>query len=250
MSVFRKNVERWRTVVAEELAARKYPMPVDLVLSTIENESKGKVGTVNTGSGASGIMQVRPATLDTYNANNKSAKVTLAQLRGTSSAAARAQIRVGLWVLNHYWKKVRGWYQKYQAEPPAFIDQALFGDSSYLLGWGNVKPKMDQLLAAKKPVEWTVCASTWPGWGGLSNRPIGRGQEIWNRYIQAGGDAGGGGADPDVDPDPDDDLDDDVEDSRPFVPTAAGETAALVCVVVALVVAAVIVLLLSERGRG
>jgi len=95
---FPQAVERWRAKAQAELARQHVPLPVELVLSVIQGESGGSPES-ESHVGAMGLMQVMPGTLRWYNEKNRT-NYTDAQFKSNPDL----QIRVGLWVLKHYWK--------------------------------------------------------------------------------------------------------------------------------------------------
>lgn len=147
-----KQVMRWQPVIDEEIARAGYPWPSELILSLISYESGGKPGAVNPSSGASGLTQVMPATLDWYNSATGS-KIPLETLRASTNQAARLQIRTGMWVLGRFWKAAYKWIRE-QRDTVPLDDLVHFGDAFFAAGPGKVKK-----LAGNIP-------RTWKSWRG------------------------------------------------------------------------------------
>jgi soluble lytic murein transglycosylase-like protein len=140
--------------VLVELARGNYPWAPELVLSLIQRESGGKVGAVNQSSGASGLMQVMPGTLNHYNAKT-GAGVPLSELRAKTPTAAVKQIIVGLWVLGTYWKSAFKWLnQENQGENIPLDELARFSDSFYAAGPGRMKELTRRQPRPLKWAEW------------------------------------------------------------------------------------------------
>lgn len=151
---FLPKVESLRPQVLVELAQGEYPWAPELVLSLIQRESGGKVGAVNQSSGASGLMQVMPNTLNHYNAKT-GAGVPLSELRSKTPAAAVKQIRVGLWVLGTYWKSAFKWLNQENQGQNIPLDELLrFSDSFYAAGPGRMKELTRRQPRPLKWAEW------------------------------------------------------------------------------------------------
>jgi len=152
-------VERWRPLVESELSRIKTPLPVDLLLATIHVESRGYPGTTNEKSGASGLLQVMPKTLEWYNRQTGD-KITLSQLR--SSAHHAQQIRVGVWVLSQFWRAANNYLQTRLTEFP--IDElARIADLFYVAGPEGAKTKLDQVAVPF----YSYVAKRFPKWNAL-----------------------------------------------------------------------------------
>lgn len=145
------SVTRWKSEIELELDAGKYPFPIELVYSLISYESNGVAGAKNEKSGASGLMQVMPGTLDWYNKQTYSA-ISLDTLRSSTRTAARAQIRVGLWVLGQFWKSAYKWLRESANEVPV-TDLVHFADAFYAAGPGKVR-ELGEALPARTWVNW------------------------------------------------------------------------------------------------
>lgn len=168
-------VQRWHEIAQKEIDRVRNPLPVEHILVLIERESRGRAGALNPTRGDSGLMQVIPESLQTYNANHQQ-KYTIQQLRGTSNSDAAIQIRVGLWILSHYVKKVYK-YLKSKIGSVSLDDLVKLADASYASGWGNVKPKLDRL---QNPT-WDALKTKFPNWGRIEP-----GEKIWKRANEEG----------------------------------------------------------------
>ena len=161
MPVTRPNVLKWAPVIDAELARINSPLPRDLILAVIEVESRGKAGLINKKSGASGLMQVMPATLEDYNQRHPSDPVSLAELRSSSSAAAVKQIRVGLSVLSHYWRAAYDYLSGRWSHVP--IDElARVADLFYVAGPGNTRIRLNKVNPT-----WDEIKQRFPKWNAL-----------------------------------------------------------------------------------
>lgn len=157
-----KKVEKWAPAVKAELERTGIPLPADLILSVIHTESRGKPGLVNKKSGASGLTQVMPNTLQWYNESHKGAPVTLEELRSATEQAAVKQIRVGIWVLSRFWKGAFNYLSGRLGEVP--IDElARIADLFYVAGPGATKKKLDKL---DNPT-WAAVEARFPQWNAL-----------------------------------------------------------------------------------
>jgi len=130
-------------MIGEEIAAGGYPFPLALFDSVVRVESSYKAGIVNQTSGASGLAQVMPGTLEDYNKKN-SQPVSLAELRTDSIPAARKQIQVGLWVLGQFWRSAYKYLQPRLGTVP--VDELVkIADLFYVAGPGATKKKLDKV---------------------------------------------------------------------------------------------------------
>lgn len=160
MPTFRKRVQRWLPIVQAELARVGSPLPAELVLAVIDTESRGYAGATNPSSGASGLMQVMPGTLEGY--NQKNTPVSLAELRSKTDAAAVKQIRVGLWVMNTYWRSAWRYLSNRLATVP--IDElARVADLFYVAGPGATRKRLDKLPSPT----WAAIQAAFPKWNAL-----------------------------------------------------------------------------------
>lgn len=149
------KVTRWLPIVKNEITAGKYPYAPELILALIWYESRGTAGAQNPKSGASGLMQVMPATLDWYNQQTGSS-VLLDNLRSVAPSAAKEQIRVGLWVLGRFWRNAYKWIRS-QRETVPVGDLVRFGDAFYAAGPGRVKS-----MAGSMSRSWDDWISKYP----------------------------------------------------------------------------------------
>jgi len=160
MAVTRPSVLKWTPVVIAELSRAQVPLPRDLILSVIDVESRGKAGQVNPKSGASGLMQVMPGTLASYNESNPT--VSLSELRSSSPVAGVKQIRVGLWVLATYWRGAHNYLSERLAQVP--IDElAHIADLYYVAGPGATRKRLDKLGSPT----WAGVQARFPNWNAL-----------------------------------------------------------------------------------
>lgn len=160
MAVTRQSVLRWAPVVDAELSRAQVPLPRDLVLAVMDVESRGKAGLVNPKSGASGLMQVMPGTLEGYNQSHP--PVSMSELRSSSPVAAVKQIRVGLWVIATYWRSAFNYLSERLAEVP--IDElAHIADLYYVAGPGATRKRMDRLSSPT----WSSMQARFPQWNAL-----------------------------------------------------------------------------------
>lgn len=144
-----------------ELAAQSVPLPRELILEVIRVESGGKAGAVNPSSGASGLMQVMPITLEDFNQRHGT-NYTLAEMRSGDEAAARKQIRVGLSTLARYWKRAYSYLKSRLGTVP--VDElARIADLAYAAGWGAVKKKLEKL----EDPTWAALQIAYPTWNAL-----------------------------------------------------------------------------------
>lgn len=130
-------------MIGEELAVGGYPFPQELIESLIKVESSYKPGIVNQNSGASGLTQVMPITLDEYNKHNIP-NVTLSELRSDTIPASRKQIQVGLWVLGQFWRGAYKYLQPRLGTVP--IDELVkIADLFYVAGPNATKKKLEKV---------------------------------------------------------------------------------------------------------
>ena len=134
---FPANVLRWEALARDEISRGAYPFPVEYPLAVCLVESRGSVGEVNPKSGASGMMQIMPGTLEGYNKNN-SPDIPLSQLRSSDHKYAPEQMRVGLWVMGQYLKQGYNWVSKTNPNPP-LSDVIKVSDLMYVRGPAGVR---------------------------------------------------------------------------------------------------------------
>jgi hypothetical protein len=142
----------------------------------MDRESKGRTGVVNPSSGASGLMQVMPIALKDYNQNHK-IKYTMADLRSKTSAGARIQVRVGLWILARFWRGAYKYLKKRLGEV-ALDDLARVADFFYAAGPGNSRKKLDKI---ERPT-YDAVKARYPKWDRIIPA-----QRVWDWVAQHGG---------------------------------------------------------------
>lgn len=171
-----QKVERWRPQVLEALARGGYPWVTELVLSLMQRESGGNVGVVNRSSGASGLLQVMPGTLDHFN-NKTGSNVPLSALRSKTPDAVPIQLKVGLWVLGTYWRSAFKWLNREnQGQNIPLDDLARFSDSFYAAGPGRMK----QLTRNQpRPLTWAEWERRHP-----TSDITRHANAIWNKTVQ------------------------------------------------------------------
>lgn len=138
---WKQKVERWRNIVQDELSKSEIPLPVDLVLAVIHVESRGFPGTTNPKSGASGLMQVMPATLEWYNKQTGDS-IPLWKLRNKNFPTE--QIRTGIWVLGRFWKSAYSYLRDRLEEIPV-VELAKIADLFYVAGPGATKKRLKKI---------------------------------------------------------------------------------------------------------
>jgi len=151
--------EQWRNTVQAELNRQGIPLPVDLILDLMWTESRGKPGTKNAKSGASGLLQVMPNTLKWYN-DQHTEKIPLSALRSPDHGPD--QIRVGIWVLAQFWRGAYN-YLKGRLETIPTEQLARIADLFYVAGPGATKKKLDQI----DPPFFEAVAARYPKWNAL-----------------------------------------------------------------------------------
>jgi hypothetical protein len=156
------SVARWELAVKTELGAQSVPLPHELILSVIKVESNGYPGLVNPKSGASGLMQVMPGTLQDFNQRNGKA-YTMADMQSKNDSAARKQIEVGIAVLAHYWKRAYKYLSKRLPDTVPINEVAAFADLFFAAGSGATMKKADKI----DPPTWAGMQTAYPGWNAL-----------------------------------------------------------------------------------
>lgn len=155
------SVLRWQPFVTAELAAQGVPLPESLILAVMRVESNGKPGIVNPKSGASGLMQVMPGTLDDFNQRHKKS-YPLSAMRSSSDSDARKQIEVGIAVLAHYWKRAYRYLKDRMGDVP--VDElGHIADLFYAAGPGATMKRLDKLASPT----WAATQSAYPAWNAL-----------------------------------------------------------------------------------
>jgi hypothetical protein len=167
-----KASENWRNEVLTELFKQNVPLPSDLIISLIYVESRGKAGSINEKSGASGLTQVMPITLQDFN-NRTGKNYTMSDLRRNDVSSAKKQIEVGISVLANYWRSAFKYLSKRYEKVP--IDElAHIADLFYVAGPGATKKRLNKL---SNPT-WHEIQKAFPKWDALPhprnvfNKPI------------------------------------------------------------------------------
>ena len=102
-------------------------------------ESRGEADAVNRTTGASGLLQVMPGTLDWYNQKTGN-NISLATMRTPTMSAGAKQIQVGLWVLATFWRSAYRWMtRKNETSDIPLDDMVRFADAFYAAGPGRVQ---------------------------------------------------------------------------------------------------------------
>lgn len=155
------TVKRWQSAVQAELASQGVPLPPGLILAVMKVESNGYPGLINPKSGASGLMQVMPGTLQDFNARH-GRTYTMADLQGEGDSDARKQIEVGIGVLAHYWKRAYQYLSKRMEKVP--IDElAHIADLFYTAGPGATIERLNKLSSPT----WANVKERFPKWNAL-----------------------------------------------------------------------------------
>lgn len=127
-----------------ELARSGVPLPVELIEAVIWKESGGQIGNTNKKSGASGLMQVMPKTLEWYRRSAHDPSITLDDLRSTDPKDAAKQIRVGIWVLKHFWQSAYAYLKPRLGIVP--VDElARIASLFYVAGPGATRRRLRKL---------------------------------------------------------------------------------------------------------
>jgi hypothetical protein len=122
-------------------------------------ESSGKAGEVNKTTGASGLLQVMPGTLDWYNKKTGD-NVSLSTMRSKTNSAGAHQIKVGLWVLATFWHSAYRWLtKKNQTENIPLDDMVRFASAFYVAGPGTTQDMGERLSI---PITWAVWETRYP----------------------------------------------------------------------------------------
>lgn len=150
---------KWASIAAEEIGRQQLPFPVELILAIIDCESGGVAGVKNPKSGASGLMQVMPIALKSYNSIH-SVKYTIDDLRDSSNPVA--QIRVGTWIIGQFWRSAFDYLSKRLQSVP--IDElAKISDLFYVAGPAAVKKLLEKL---PNPT-YAALRAAFPTWNAL-----------------------------------------------------------------------------------
>lgn len=194
---FGARVEQWRNLVRQEAAG----IPVDLVLSIIFHESGGTSGRIGerktkcalipSASGprrvcrALGLMQIVPRNIARWNIDRPGQVVTYEDMTGKTTMAARKQIQLGIFIL----RRSLAWLRRYGFPWPAakLVDEQIkIGLMIYLWGSGNMKPYLDELWAAGRPITAAEIGARWPRLGQPQNAPVRYSRLVWHKAFGTG----------------------------------------------------------------
>lgn len=156
-----KSVIRWEPLVISELNSQGVPLPASLILAVINVESRGKPGLVNPKSGASGLMQVMPTTLQDFNSRHGKT-YAMSDMRSEDDSSARKQIEVGIAVLAHYWKRAYK-YLTDRLENVPVDELAHIADLFYAAGPGATMKRLDKLATPT----WEAVKAAFPNWNAI-----------------------------------------------------------------------------------
>jgi len=182
-------------------------MPVNLLLAIITHESGGIIGRpsrdttkafdVKNDEGkpekinrAFGLMQTTSGLLQTWQEQNRIPQITIDDLRKTDERAARLQIHLGSWYLKNCLRQLAQYDPTFDNVSNPTDDQWKFVLCAYAKGFGaqsppdgpGLKPKLDGLKQAGKPLTWTALKSLFP-----SFQPIGYAERVFSNFSSAGG---------------------------------------------------------------
>lgn len=144
-----------------ELNSQGVPLPSSLILSVIKVESNGYPGLINPKSGASGLMQIMPTTLQDFNARHGKT-YTMSDMQSESDSSARKQIEVGIAVLAHYWKRAYKYLKNRLKDVP--VDElAHIADLFYAAGPGATMKRLDKLAVPT----WEAVKAAFPEWNAI-----------------------------------------------------------------------------------
>lgn len=166
-----KRTNQWLPLIQNELTVRGYPFPPELITALIQVESAGKVGTINKKSGASGLMQVMPIALKEYNRHNPE-DYKMGHLRGKTDTDAAIQIRVGTWILGHYWRLANKYLLKRSIDP-TIHDLSLVGSMFYVAGPRPIRNRLGKL---ERPDANSILKK----WGDSNWKPIVYAKKLWS----------------------------------------------------------------------
>jgi len=155
------SVQKWSPIVELELSKQKVPLPRELILAVIRVESQGQAGLVNPKSGASGLMQIMPITLKDYNQRHKT-NYTLSDMRKGDPLSARAQIKVGIATLAHFWRSAYK-YLRSRLELVPVDELAHIADLFYTAGPGATIERLNPLSVPT----WALVQAFYPKWNAL-----------------------------------------------------------------------------------
>lgn len=184
--MFPPLVERWRHLVELESG-----LPVNVVLAVIKKESSGIAGEIakkktkycvdlplrfggtRRSCHALGLMQVIPKNVEHWNKTHKT--IFYEDMTGTSSAAAKIQIRIGSSILRGNLTALHTWYPVLFPWPEWELtdDQMMIGLMGYLWGMPRVFPFLKELRSQFVPITFDELARQWPQMGEPGkNRPL------------------------------------------------------------------------------
>lgn len=172
----KKKITRFRPIIEEEIARHKYPFPPELIMALISVESGGKIGEINTSSGASGLMQIMPIALKDFNLRSGQTPLTMQQLQSTADTAAHDQIRIGMWLLSQFW---RGAYRflKRKMGSVQLSDLVRIADSFYAAG----PHRMRQIIGNMPAPTFDNAYRAFP-----NSNALGHAKKVWDRALGAG----------------------------------------------------------------
>lgn len=157
--MFKPAVLKWSEIVQSELQTQGIPLPVELILATIQTESGGIAGLTNKKSGASGLMQVMPVVVDDYNKSH-SKKTSIERMRDPN--LGQEQIKVGIWITGVFWKGAYNYLKKRIIDVP--IDQLMkISDLFYVAGPGATRKKLDKI----EPCTYENTVKNYTNWNAL-----------------------------------------------------------------------------------
>jgi hypothetical protein len=101
-------------------------------------------------------------------------------MTGTSTAAARKQIQLGVAILRgcFAWLKPYGFPWPTRDFSRDHVQIALM---VYSWGQGNMKPYLDQLRSTGRPITAAEIASRWPNLGKPANQPLRYSRRVWKK---------------------------------------------------------------------
>ena len=210
--MFPQAVERLRPLVP-------LSVPASLVLATIRAESAGKIGA-RAGRGTAsahdpscgldpslvhkclGLGQIAGVTLETYNDNNPSERVTACQLAGDTWPDAAAQVKVAAWLVGWCLRKVHLADPVLAPWPIGELtrEQALQSDLIYSRGPGAWREKREAIVSDGEIATFDAMKARFPAWGAPYETPFRHAERVVN---WAWDDFGDPGSDPGSDPGPD-----------------------------------------------
>ena len=187
--MFSPKIEQWRAMVEYELKGIESDIPPTVMLAHIKKESGGNPKAYNK-SGAAGLCQIKPITLKYFNdstGNNYTEEDML---------IPGANIKVGVFILNHYWNRVKTWFDSKNMEYD-LADIVNIGAYAYLMGFKPVQNKLNELLQGGYTISWGTFHAQFPNWGWRKgyhdskgvwhegkwiNKPLQYGEAIWTLY--------------------------------------------------------------------